>query len=241
MKKLLVLILTAGLLFTYGCSSVKKSNEYFENESYEVYYDKTNKIVMSEDTTKSESDVLASADFIAKIIPSEPTYIAGDVLKDYGRGVRGYASYIFDIVELYYDDSGMYKNGDRLKAISSQTVSNFLTDGINLQAGEEYIVFIDLYSTAIISTVQNYTNNLIVDPVNGIIPVNGDEYIVNNQMAQMIALAAETKEVEMTLNENLDEKAYLTTEILPFNEVVSNLTVVVEKDIKSLIDLYIAK
>jgi len=238
MKRLLVIIMAIGLLFTYGCSNSTKKGELFDRD---IYYNDTAKVQIVESDVISETDMLAKANFVAKVKVIETDQVVSPIHKKSGGGEEIGLAMLLQIEDLYADSSNLYNTGDKLRVVSKQTISNFDKSGINMQVGQEYIVFVELYSADIISSLRNFTNNMIVDPVIGIIPYNGNEYIVNKALTKLISLASTTKSVDIAINDNISEEEYLTTEILPLNSVVSNLTVIVEDDMKKLITNYFIK
>ena len=238
MKKILVIIMAIGLLFTYGCSNSAKKGELFDRD---IYYNNTTEVQMVESDVISETDMLAKANFVAKVKVIEADQVVSPIHKDSGGGEETGLVMLLQIEDLYKDSSNLYNTGDKVRVVSKQTISNFDNAGINMQIGHEYIVFVELYSKDIISSLRNFTNNMIVDSVIGIIPYNGNEYIVNKALTKLISLASTTKPIDIVINEDISTEEYLTTEILPINSVVSNLTVIVEDDMKELITNYFIK
>ncbi len=238
MKKITIILLAFSLILVAGCSSTTKSKEEFTRE---VYYDLSTEITFSEDTVKTEAQLLAQADLVAKIIPNEGIAIVSAITKDNGGGEELGTAYIFDIVELYFDNSELYNDGDRIKALSFHSISNYMTEAINLQVGQEYIVFLDLYSTDVKSKLTNHSNNLIIDSVIGIIPCDDNNYIINNGLTELLALTSNSSAYETTINETLEETQYLSTEILPLSEVINKLSIVTEDDMTTIISTYLEK
>lgn len=238
MKKITIILLAFSLILVAGCSSTTKSKEEFTRE---VYYDLSTEITFSEDTVKTEAQLLAQADFVAKIIPNEGIAIVSDITKENGGGEELGTAYIFDIVELYFDNSELYNDGDRIKALSFHSITNYMTEAINIQEGQEYIVFLDLYSTDVKSNLTNHSNNLIIDPVIGVIPCDENNYIINNALTELLALTTNSSAYEATVNAALEETQYLSTEILPLSEVINKLSIVTEDDMTTIINTYLEK
>jgi len=240
MKKIMIVIIVImSMLTTYGCSSsVKKSDEEFARE---VYHNLADEFVMSEDTMKTEAEVIEKSTFVAKVIPTEINSVVGDVSSNKGEGEQFATAYVFDIVELYYDETGMYGTGEKIKVVSLNSISNFNEKAINLQIGQEYIVFVEQFSTEIISTIANYTNNLIVDSSIAVIPVTGNEYTVNTKLSGLLKNYSDAKQVSISVNETLAQSEFLQTEILPFSKVITDLMVITEDNMKDTILAYINK
>jgi len=239
MKKVLVIIMAVGLLFTYGCSSSNnKKGELFDRD---IYYNTATEVKVVNSDVMSEADMLNKANFVAKVKVVEADHVISPIHKNSGGGDETAYAMLLQIEELYAEPSGIYNTGDKLRVVSKQTIDNFNEAGINMQIGKEYIVFVELYSKDIISSLRNFTNNMIVDPVIGVIPYSGNEYIVNKSLTKLISLASTTKDVDITVNDNISKDEYLTTEILPLSSVTSNLTVIVEDNMKELITNYLAK
>ncbi len=236
MKKITIILLAFSLILVAGCSSTTKSKEEFTRD---VYYDLSTEITFSEDTVKTEAQLLAQADFVAKIIPNEGIAIVSDITKDNGGGEELGTAYIFDIVELYFDNSELFNDGDRIKALSFHSITNYMTEAINLQEGQEYIVFLDLYSTEVKSKLTNHSNNVIISPIIGVIPCDDNNYIINNALTELLALTTNSSAYEATINETLEQTQYLSTEILPLSEVINKLSVVTEDDMTTIINTYL--
>ncbi len=238
MKKITILLLAISLILVAGCSSTKKSQEEFARE---VFYDLSTEVNFSDDVIKTEAQLLENVNFVAKITASEGTAIIGEIDRTNGGGEEVGTAYVFDIVEIYLDDSGFYNDGDKIKGLSFHSISNYITNSINIQEGQEYIVFLDLYSTDVTSLLVNHSNNLIYDSVIGTIPCDENTYIINNELTQLLSLFESSITYDTTINNELEETNYLTTEILPLTEVVSHLSVVFEENMMAIMNTYLGK